>query len=231
MRFAEGQNLLIYPPDPPAEAQAEAAVQAAPPPVILFLHGMGERGEGPAELPETARWGLPKFRAERRRLLETPFPFLVAAPQCPKTNTWCDETMLLALGHLLDGPITERGDAQRLYLTGFSMGGIGAFCLALRHPRRFAALASVCGACTTAESLPRLSHLPLWVAYGEDDEIGELTAGSREIVARLKTHGWLVEKPYRLGHKGGLGPHVRTGDAAYAEAGLYDWLLSHRLPG
>ena len=123
--------------------------------------------------------------------------------------------MLLALGHLLDGPIAERGDATRLYLTGFSMGGIGAFCLALRQPHRFAALASVCGACTTAESLPRLSHLPLWVAYGEDDEIGELTRGSREIVRR----------------RGGLGPHVRTADAADAEPALYDWLLAHRLSG
>jgi hypothetical protein len=75
-----------------------------------------------------------------------------------------------------------------------------------------------------------LSQLPLWIAYGEDDEIGELTQGSLDIVSRLGGSGRLVEKPYRLGHKGGLGPHVRTADAAYAEPELYRWLLSHRLP-
>lgn len=229
MRFVGGQNLLIYPPDlqPPEPPGAEAS----PPPVILFLHGMGERGEGGAELAAAVRWGLPKFRAEGRRLLPTPFPFLLVVPQCPKANTWCDETMLLALGHLLDGPVAQRGDASRLYLTGFSMGGIGAFCLALRQPHRFAALASVCGTCTTPDALPSLAHLPLWIAYGEDDEISELTEGSREIAARLAGHGRLVERPYRLGHKGGLGPHVRTADAAYAEPALYDWLLNQRLPG
>lgn len=228
MRFVEGQNLLLYPPDAGA-AEAEGG-EASPPPLILFLHGMGERGEGPGELAAVARWGLAKFRSEGRRLLNRPFPFLTAAPQCPKTNTWCDEDMLLGLDHVLDA-LLPRFDPARLYLSGFSMGGVGAFCLALRRPRRFAALASACGACTTPDALPRLAHLPLWIAYGEDDEIGELTAGSREIVAALGGHGRLVEKPYRLGHKGGQGPHVRTCDAAYAEPGLYDWLLAQRLPG
>ncbi len=228
MRFVEGQNLLLYPPD--AAPGEDAGEEASPPPLIVFLHGMGERGEGPDELASAARWGLPKVRGEGRRLAATPFPFLVAAPQCPKTSTWCDEAMLLGLGHLIDA-LAERCDPARLYLTGFSMGGIGAFCLALRQPQRFAALASVCGACTKPDALTRLAHLPLWIAYGEDDEIGELTAGSRDIVAALAGHGRLVEKPYRLGHKGGLGPHVRTCDAAYAEPALYDWLLTHRLPG
>jgi predicted peptidase len=228
MRFIEGQTLLVYPPDSGA---AGSGAQAAPPPVIVFLHGMGERGEGGAELAAAARWGLPKLRAEGRRLTPDPFPFLVVVPQCPKANTWCDQAALRALDHLLEGLVAERGDPSRLYLSGFSMGGIGAFCLALRQPHRVAALASVCGACATPDDLPRLSHLPLWIAYGEDDEIGELTQGSREIVSRLGSGGLLVEKPYRLGHKGGLGPHVRTADAAYAEPALYDWLLSHRLPG
>lgn len=228
MRFVEGRTLLLYPPDPP---DAGASGEASRPPAILFLHGMGERGDGPRDLPLVAQWGLPKFREERRQLLDRPFPFLVAVPQCPKANTWCDASMLLGLGHLIDELAAEQADPARLYLTGFSMGGIGAFCLALREPRRFAALASVCGACTTPDALEALAHLPLWIAYGEDDEVGELTEGSREIVRRLAGHGRLVEKPYRLGHRGGLGPHVRTADAAYTEPALYDWLLTHRLPG
>lgn len=226
MRFVEGENLLLLPPDP-LVGEALGA-EAPPPPAILYLHGMGERGDRPEELPAAARWGLPKLRKEGRRLSSPPFPFLVAVPQCPKANTWCDEAALRGLGHLID-VLAERADPRRLYLAGFSMGGIGAFCLALRQPRRFAALASVCGACRTPDALPALAHLPLWIAYGEDDEIGELTEGSRAVVATLAGHGRLMDKPYRLGHKGGLGPHVRTADAAFAEPALYAWLLGHSL--
>lgn len=167
-------------------------------------------------------------RGERRRLLGRPFPFLVVVPQCPTANSWCDAEVQFGLDRLIEDVLARTGDPSRLYLTGFSMGGIGAVCLALRQPHRFAALVSVCGSCATPEALPELAHLPLWIAYGEDDELGELTAGSREIVARLSAHGRLVEKAYRLGHRGGQGPHVRTCDAAFAESALYDWLLSHR---
>lgn len=226
MKFVEGVNLVVYPPDADAEADT-----AAPVPVILLLHGKGERGDTVADLPAAARWGLAKFRSERRRLLDRPFPFRVVAPQCPTANTWCDAEVLAALDQLVDDILRRRADPARLYLAGFSMGGIGTFCLALRQPRRFAALVSVCGACATPADLPQLAHLPLWIAYGEDDEIGELTAGSREVVARLGSCGRLVEKPYRLGHRGGQGPHVRTCDAAFAEPALYDWLLNHRLEG
>ncbi len=230
MRFVEGVNLVNYPPDadPSSETVADAARRV---PVILFLHGMGERGDRPADLPTVSRWGLTKFRAEKRRLPGRPFPFRVVAPQCPTTSTWSDAEVQMGLDQLIDDVLAQDGDAARLYLSGFSMGGIGAFCLALRRPRRFAALACVCGACPTPRALPELAHLPLWIAYGEDDEIVELTAGSREIVTRLASHGRLVEKAYRLGHRGGQGPHVRTCDAAFAEPALYDWLLSHRRDG
>lgn len=224
MKFAEGINLVTYPPDPePVSAGAEV-----PAPVILFLHGMGERGDGPADLPEVSRWGLPRFRGGKLRILDRPFPFRVVVPQCPTVNTWCDAELQFALDRLIEEVLARGADPSRLYLAGFSMGGIGAFCLALRRPRTFAALASICGACATPDALPNLAHLPLWIAYGEDDEITELTVGSREIVVRLAGHGRLVEKAYRLGHQGGLGPHVRTCDAAFAEPALYDWLLGQR---
>ncbi|MBL8658474.1 MAG: alpha/beta fold hydrolase [Rhodospirillales bacterium] len=230
MRFVEGVNLVNYPPDAdPAAGAAAGAIRRAP--AILFLHGMGERGDRPDALPAVSRWGLAKFRDERRRLLDRPFPFRVVAPQCPTTSTWCDADVQVGLDRLIEDMSARDADPTRLYLTGFSMGGIGAFCLALRQPRRFAALATVCGSCRTPEALAELAHLPAWVAYGEDDEIAELTAGSRDIVARLGAHGRLVERAYRLGHRGGQGPHVRTCDAAYEEPELYDWLLSHRLEG
>lgn len=219
--FAPDVNCLWFSPD------TDAAVPRDGAPAILFLHGIGERGHGYGDLKKVCDWGLPKFRAEGRRVTEDPFPFAVIAPQCPPDSTWCDEAVLRAL----DGLVAEIGatdglDTGRLHLSGFSMGGIGAFCVALRHPSRFASLSSVCGRCLTPDALASLRALPTWIAYAEDDEIPELTSGSKIAIQLLASYGHLIERPYRLGHADTLGPHARTGDAAYAEAELYRWLLA-----
>ena len=223
MIFRDGFNCLWFPPDD------HAGVSTAPPPVILFLHGIGERGEGGNELEKAASWGLPKFRMEARPLVDGPFPFLVIAPQCPPDRRWCDEDMLASLDHLIaEIGASGRGDMARLHLTGFSMGGMGVFCLGLRAPATFASLAPVCGKCESPDDLPRLASLPIWLAYGEDDEVEHLTIGSIEAARRLEACGTDLEVlPYRLGYDGDLGPHVRTCDAAYAEPRLYDWMLRH----
>jgi predicted peptidase len=98
--------------------------------------------------------------------------------------------------------------------------------VAIRHPARFASLSSVCGRCLTPEALPALANLPVWIAYAEDDEIAELTQGSKNAAQQLAPYGHLEQRPYRLGRQGGLGPHVRTCDAAYAEPWLYRWMIS-----
>jgi predicted peptidase len=154
-------------------------------------------------------------------------PFLVVAPQCPGDARWCDPAVLAALERLLDRLVADgEADARRLVVSGFSMGGIGAFCLALRAPRRFAALVSVCGACEEPERLEELAHLPQWIAWAEDDELTRLTKGSREVVKRLQKSGNLIARPYRLGSSGGDSAHARTADAAFAEPDLYQWLAS-----
>ena len=219
--FERGRNCLWIPPD------AEATGVGQPPPAILFLHGVGERGRGDSELPLVANWGLPKLRANRRPPTDGPFPFLVTAPQCPPDRTWLDEDVRAGLDLLLD-EITGAGaaDPARLCVAGFSMGGIGAYGLALHRPWRFAALVSVCGACPSPERLKELAHLPQWVAWAEDDEIAYLTEGSRAIAACFAHHGSLVARPFRLGPAGAVGAHARTADAAFAEPELYRWLVA-----
>jgi predicted peptidase len=123
---------------------------------------------------------------------------------------------------------TDGTDASRLHVSGFSMGGIGAFCVALRQPARFASLSSVCGRCQTPDALPELAGMPAWIAYAENDEITELTNGSKDAIRRLAQYGNLTEMPYRLERRGERGPHVLTCDAAYAEPALYQWLLARR---
>lgn len=223
-RFVSDVNCLWFSLD------AESSPPASGAPAILFLHGIGERGNGHGDLERVRDWGLPKFRAEGRRLTKDPFPFVVIAPQCPPDRTWCDEDVLETLDELLDEmKATDSIDGRRIHISGFSMGGIGAFCLALRRPTFFASLSPVCGRCLTPEALPSLAELPTWIAYAEDDEITELAAGSKIAAQCLAKYGNLINRPYRLGHDGDLGPHIRTCDAAYGEQELYTWLSAQRL--
>ncbi|MBK8175057.1 MAG: prolyl oligopeptidase family serine peptidase [Rhodospirillales bacterium] len=220
--FEAGKTGLWIPPD--------RGSAGGPPPLILFLHGIGERGCGGPELARVAAWGLPKLRTTNGLTNESGFPFLVVAPQCPPDRHWCDREMRDAVAALVDHLVaTGAADPARLYLAGFSMGGIGSFCIALDRPLQFAALVSVCGACEDQpERLPELAHLPMWIAYGEDDEIERLTRGSKDVVARLSRFGRLVERPFCVGRAGNIGAHPRTADAAFAETALYHWLLDPR---
>lgn len=221
--FTPGLNCLWLAPDRTAGE--------APSPTILFLHGSGERGHGGPDLDCVSRWGLPKFRHAGAPLTDEPFPFLVIAPQCPLHRTWCDDDVLRSLVQLLDGAVASgMADPHRLVIAGFSMGGVGSFCLALRDPNRFAALVSVCGRCPIPAALPELAMLPSWIAYAEDDAASDLTAGSQLAIDVLAPFGHVVARAYRMGTLDGLSAHVRTADAAFAEADLYRWLAQQRQP-
>lgn len=222
--FRPGDDLVWLPPD--------ADAGAMPWPAIVFLHGIGERG-GPGELDRVARWGLPRLRLAAAPPAGAPaFRFLVVAPQCPADRTWRDAAMLDRLEALLDGLVADgRTDPERLTVAGFSMGGIGAFALALRLPGRFAALVPVCGRCPEPDRLPELAHLPSWIAYAEDDEIAELAAGSRAAVAALAPFGRLESRPYRLGAADGVPAHVRACEKAFSDPALYAWLAARRRRG
>jgi predicted peptidase len=217
------QNVRIWPPDQAAEQAADG-----PAPCIIFLHGRGERGAGGRELSLVAKWGLPKFRDEGQQLTDGPFPFVVVAPQCPADRSWWDEDVATAVEQLVDQLVnTGRCDPARLFISGFSLGGIGALCLASRRPHRYAALVSVCGFCPVEDGPARLAHLPMWIAYAEDDEFTDLTEGSKRLISALSPEGRLVSKSYRLGDTLLAKAHARTADAAFGEPNLYQWLATH----
>lgn len=206
---------------------ADTAAAGSASPTIVFLHGRGERGAGGHELPLVAKWGLPKFREEARPLTDGPFPFLVAAPQCPGDRSWWDEDVADAVERMIDGLIaTGQSDPRRIAIAGFSLGGIGAFCLAARRPDRYAALVSVCGFCPVDDGPARLAHMPMWIAYAEDDEFTDLTEGSKRLIETLSPLGRVVARPYRLGNSLFARAHARTADAAFAEPALYRWLAA-----
>jgi len=121
-------------------------------PVLLFLHGIGERGDN---LDLVKKHGPPKLIAAGKQ-----FPFIVVSPQCPNTHWW-DTAELTAL-------VDEIGkkykvDQDRIYLTGLSMGGFGTWALAAYQPNRFAAIVPICGG-GDPSSAKRIAHIPAWVS-------------------------------------------------------------------
>jgi predicted peptidase len=178
-------------------------------PLILFLHGSGERGK---DLEKVKVWGPPAI-AEK----DPDFPFLVISPQLDDDEAW----HAMALKGLLDQVLAKYNvDRKRVFLTGLSLGGYGAWDLATRYPNYFAALAPICGG-GIARAAGNARAIPTWVFHGKkDDAVPE--EESARMVDALKAAGGDVK--YTVLPEGG---HVDAWVHAYGEAGLFDWFLSH----
>lgn len=178
-------------------------------PLIVSLHGSGESGED-ADRLKTA--GLPRRLEAGRRI-----PFVVAAPQSPRGG-WDVGTLDALLDEVLE---TYRIDASRVYLTGYSMGGYGTWALAAAHPERFAAIAPICGGGDSAAA-DRLAGIPTWAFHGAEDTV-VAPEESRKMITALERAGGKV----RLTIYPGIGHNSAA--KAYADDGLYEWFLTHRL--
>lgn len=200
-------------------------------PVILFLHGSGERGsDGVAQ----AGVGLgPAIRRNPER-----FPALVLFPQAPQESAW-REAPLQAAFDMLQATVREfGGDRARLYLTGLSMGGYGSWELALQHRGVFAAIVTVCGGVSQSSRMPALrvttggpdpfawvaEHLrrtPVWIFHGDADPVVPVSE-SRRLHAAFQR----VETPVRYTEYPGVGHNAW--DQAFGESALWAWLFSQR---
>ncbi len=200
-------------------------------PVILFLHGAGERGTDGIRQAEV---GLgPAIRRN-----PDAFPALVVMPQCRRGVWWNDPRMEALALETLDRTMTEyRGDPDRVYLTGLSMGGYGTFHLAARHPERFAALVSVCGGVVPPQRLReggpapgedpyrtmagRIGGIPVWLFHGDRDYTVPVSE-SRNLYRALQEAG----VPVKYTEYPGVGHNCW--DRAYSEPGFVTWLLEKR---
>ncbi|MCX6359524.1 MAG: prolyl oligopeptidase family serine peptidase [Armatimonadetes bacterium] len=180
-------------------------------PLMLFLHGAGERGN---DLEKLKVHGPPKLATAGKEL-----PFILVAPQCPENGWWETET----LGALLDEVQTKhRVDLDRVYCTGLSMGGYGTWAMALAYPKRFAAVAPICGG-GQARLAGWMMRSPAWVFHGAKDNVVPL-AESEAMVAALKSGG--IENRFTVYPEAGHDSWTE----AYNTPELFDWLLSHKLP-
>ena len=182
-------------------------------PLIIFLHGAGERGD---DLSLVKVHGPPK-------IVETnsEFPFIVLSPQCQKDKWW----EAAALDLLIDEVISHHDvDPTRIYLTGLSMGGFGTWDLAILRPDRFAAIAPICGgSLTNSFEAPRqIKDVPTWVFHGAMDQVVPLEASSK-IVKALRDAGSDVK--YTIYPMAGHDSWTET----YSNPKLYEWFLSYSL--
>jgi predicted peptidase len=178
-------------------------------PVILFLHGSGERGDN---LDLVKLHGPPKIVEQKKD-----FPFVVISPQCPAGKWWDPTTVVAVLDEVIE---KYQVDPDRVYLTGLSMGGFGTWETALAYPDRFAAIAPICGRGNPYRAL-EIKHIPTWVFHGAKDPAVPISA-AEEMVGTLKQAGCDVR-------------FTRYPEAAhdswtvtYAHRSLYDWFLKHK---
>lgn len=182
-------------------------------PLMLFLHGAGERGD---DLEKVKKHGPPKLITAGADL-----PFIVVAPQCPADAWWESTAQVIALATLIDEiQASHRVDADRVYCTGISMGGYGTWRLACEYPRRFAAVVPICGG--GRPFLARaMKDVAAWVFHGAKDPVVPLSE-SEKMVEALKRAGGSVEftvYPEAL-HD--------SWTETYDNPAVFDWLLKHR---
>jgi predicted peptidase len=208
-------------------------------PVILFLHGAGERGDD--GLLETDVGIGPAIRNGRSRI-----PAIVVMPQCPKNLWWLHPPMQDLAMATLDAAIKEfAGDAQRTYLMGLSMGGYGCWRLAENNPGKFAAMIVICGGIrppanalkahpdlaklsppddpkSYSDAAAKVGNVPVWIFHGAADDIVPVTESQRMYAAmkQVSSDAHFTEYP-GVGHMSWV--------KAYDEPKLFPWLFSKSL--
>jgi predicted peptidase len=196
-------NYLLYLPDDYEKDESS--------PLLLFLHGAGERGE---DLELVKRHGPPRLIEEGKSL-----PFIVLSPQCTKDRWWATEVVQLTA--LLDEIIAKyKVDQDRIYITGLSMGGFGTWTMAAYTPRRFAAIVPICGGGDLVMTRT-LAHMPIWAFHGAKDPTVPVRRSQQMIDALKKENNEVKLTIY---------PDALhdSWTATYNNPAVYEWLLQHK---
>lgn len=185
-------------------------------PMMLFLHGAGQRGDDLEIMTDHGLLGHVNAQAD--------FPYLVCAPQCPAGETWAfylDELLMLLDQIEQEYPV----DRQRVILTGLSMGGNGTWLLACKSPQRFAAAVPICGwgdwILDFPERVAAMRSVPVWAFHGRDDDVIPVAESKKMVEALVQAGGQAKLTIYP-------GVTHNSWDLTYAEQELYTWLESKR---
>lgn len=181
-------------------------------PLILFLHGMGERGDDGVVQTEV---GIGKALREH----PDRFPCIVAMPQCPKDSTW--NTRGDIVDAALDHAIKHYAiDPDRVYLTGLSMGGFGTWIHGASRTDVFAAFIPICGG-GNASDAPALAKRPVWAFHGANDSVVNPQVSRTMVEAVTAAGGTVKYTEYE-------GVDHNSWDATYGDPAVIAWLLEQR---
>ncbi|MBX2827865.1 MAG: dienelactone hydrolase family protein [Flavobacteriaceae bacterium] len=205
-------------------------------PLLIFLHGSGERGkDNEAQLVH----GSYLFLKEK---VQHDFPSIVVFPQCPSNLSWNNATTNMSFeGRVFNFPetIEENNtlnlleellnnleenlpvDPKRIYLGGLSMGGMGTFEMLHRNPNRFAAAFAICGG-ANPKIAGNINHIPLWIFHGEKDDVvpPKYSQQMHDALVNLKGKSKLTLYP-EADHD--------SWTKTFKEPELLPWLFSHSL--
>jgi Predicted peptidase len=209
-----------------APAKLDAATKY---PLVVFLHGAGERGN---DNQKQLVHGMIDFASDE---ITAKCPSFVVAPQCPEGKRWVevDWTLdahqmpaqpsepLTGMFELIDKLLaTKPIDTKRIYITGLSMGGFGVWDAVQRRPELFAAAAPICGGGDPLLA-KQIHFVPVWAFHGDDDKTVKVKR-SREMIQALRDVG---EEPKYTEYKG-VGHDSWT--QTYKDPALYEWLFAQR---
>ena len=204
-------------------------------PVILFLHGGGERGTDALRHTEVGLGAAVRAHPER-------FPAVIVFPQIPRGQVWFGEQADFATAALDQAMVEFHGDPDRVSLVGLSLGGYGVWSLAYASPGRYAAIVSMAGGIVPPEHMKarlrvlpetlamddpyaataaKVKQIPAWLFHGSEDGSVPVTESQRLVAALQKAGG----SPRYTEYAGA--PH-NVWDRAFAEPGLVEWLLAQR---
>ncbi|MBL9129860.1 MAG: prolyl oligopeptidase family serine peptidase [Verrucomicrobiaceae bacterium] len=180
-------------------------------PLVIFLHGSGERG---SDLEQLKKHGPPKLIASGKS-----FPAVIASLQCPANELWNPHGVKAVTDHLIK---TERIDADRVYLTGLSMGGFGTWETAFEYPDTYAAIAPICGGAGVRwVQATRIKHLPAWIFHGDKDNAVPVEFSTKMHDALKK-----IGAPVKLTIYPGVGHDSWT--ATYDNPEFWAWLFEQK---
>ena len=178
-------------------------------PVVFTLHGLLETGNNLRILP---KYGLARQVEQGRD-----YPFIAISPQTPDMR-WQPRR---AIDFIEYCAARYRIDPERIYLTGFSIGGRAVWSMAAERPDLFAAIAPV-GGWGTDQEARAAAAVPAWVFHGRKDRIIPLSSGEQMSLLHEKAGG---ESKLTIYEDGGH----EIWDQIYPEEFLYDWFMSHSL--
>ena len=229
-KYAEGQVLpyrILYP------ANYDKSKKY---PLLLFLHGAGERGK---DNEKQLTWGSKLFITEENR---KNFPAIVIMPQCPEESFWAvtkiDRTTtplkiefdytappnwpLAAANELVKKVINEEAvDKKQVFISGLSMGGMGTFESVYRYPELYAAALPICGGGDVNHYDKRVAKVPFWIFHGAADAVvdPQLSRNMVEKLKSLKADVKYTEYP---------GVNHNSWINAFAEKDYLSWMLLHK---